>query len=101
MKTVVPQASQSPSINDLASIQVEQMKAIPNIKGDIKSEVKKFGSLEWSKLAYTMDAGGMTIFMAQYTAFSGDSMFAFTFTGSDMGTDEAVFDKSMGTFKLK
>jgi hypothetical protein len=102
MKVTVPEAAKSTSINnDFAAAQAEQIKAVPNIKGDVKSEVKKFGGLDWSKLAYSMDAGGMTIFLGQYTTFSGDSMFTFTFTGVDAKADEPVFDKSMGTFKLK
>jgi hypothetical protein len=101
LKVAVPEAAQSTSAKDLASAQADQIKALPNIKGDVKSEVKTFGGLEWAKLAYSMDAGGMTIFMAQYTSFSGDSMYTFTFTGADMNADEPVFDKSMGTFKLK
>jgi hypothetical protein len=101
MKVTVPETAKSASIKDFTSTQAEQIKAVPNIKGDVKSEVTKFGGLEWSKLAYSMDAGGITIFMGQYTAFSGDSMFTFTFTGSDASADEPIFDKSMETFKLK
>ncbi|MDR1483061.1 MAG: hypothetical protein LBI74_10595 [Synergistaceae bacterium] len=97
VKVAVPAQSAS----DFASAQAEQMKAAPNIKGDVKSEVKNFGGLDWAKIAYTIDAGGMAIFTAQYTAFSGDFMYSFTFTGADMKVDEPVFDKSMGTFKIQ
>jgi hypothetical protein len=92
---------ESVSISDFAAAQVQQAQALPNVKGDVKSELKNFGGLEWAKTAYEMDAGGMTIFMAQYTAFSGDFMLSFTFTGTDMNSDESVFDSSMETFKLQ
>jgi hypothetical protein len=89
------------SAKEFAASQAEQMKVVPRLKGEIKTDVKSIGGLEWAKVAYTVETNGMTAAVAQYSAFDGDSLYSFVYTVDDLSAREADIEKSMSTFKKK
>jgi hypothetical protein len=89
------------SAKDFAASQAEQMKAVPGLKGDVKTDVKSIGGLEWAKVAYTVESSGVTVAVAQYSAFDGESLYSFIYTVDDLSAREADIEKSMATFKKK
>jgi hypothetical protein len=99
-KNQIPAGTQT-SAKEFAAAQAEQMKAVPGLKGEIKTDVKSIGGLEWAKVAYTVEANGMTIAVAQYSAFDGDSLYSFVYTVDDLSAREPDIEKSMGSFKKK
>jgi hypothetical protein len=89
------------TVSDKATVAsvVDQLKADPRIKGDVKSEVKSFGGFDWTKLTYNLEVNGKIRGIAQYIAINSNFLYTFSFSADDLSAYEPIFDRAMESFR--
>jgi hypothetical protein len=88
---------------------VEPMKGDSRLKGEVKSEIRKFGGLEWAKVSWKTeeyDSNNKNGFLTlcnntQYFTVRDGFIYVFLYVADERIADEPLFDKIMGSVKLQ